>query len=389
LLLAFLALGGGLYSQRSTLSPRIADTGRRVLGDEKWARVESWYFQFEDRTDKLKYRLFGAEADPFVVEDHFDWVARPEGKTYTYYVGTIGASVLSLTPDIFMPPPLQLPKTTPLRDNPDPGEGVWTTAGLPHSTPTDILMAKTFIKPDRSRPYATVGVLLLDSRRIHLHITGGTVDPGGDRGVKGPGVIAADQLPKLLVAWNGGFKGPHGGYGMVADGKEYRPLRNGLATVCTYKDGEIRMGEWGGDFKASDQITACRQNAVLLVKDGIVSKRTSEGNDTWGYVEVNSSEFITWRSAIGVTQDGSLMVATGNSLSAATLAQALWAAGAYMAMQLDINNPYVLLGQFYQQPDGTLKYEKFMDSMPDSPSRFLKTQERDFMYATLDESHWR
>lgn len=384
LLILVLALGGVLYSQRETLSPRVADTGRRVLGDENWAKVESWYFRFEDKSDQVKYRLFGAETNPFASEVHVEWVPRPEAKTYTYYVGTIPASSPPLSPDAFAPLPLHLPQTAPLRDTLEPGEGVWTTAGLPRSSPNDILMAKTFIRPDRSRPYASVGILLIDSRRIKLHITGGTVDPGGDRGVKGPGVIPPDAFSKLVVAWNGGFKGPHGGYGMIADGKEYRPLRNGLATICTYKDGSIRLGEWGADLTAGDSLSACRQNAVLLVKDGQVSKRTAEGNDTWGYVQVNSSEFITWRSAVGVTREGNLLVAAGNSLSAATLAQALWAAGAFAAMQLDINNPYVLLGQFYQQPDGSLRYEKFMDSMPDSPSRFLKTQERDFMYVTLE-----
>jgi hypothetical protein len=30
-----------------------------------------------------------------------------------------------------------------------------------------------------------------------------------------------------------------------------------------------------------------------------------------------------------------------------------------------------------------------MDSMPDGASRFLRTQERDFMYLTLDESGYR
>ena len=380
--------GGALYSQKDAVAPEVADAGRRIVGDENWARVESVYFRAEDRADKLKYRIFGAEADPFALAVHIEWVPRPEAKTHPYYVGIIPPSSPLPTMDAFASPPLRLPKTTPLRDTPEPGEGVWTTAGLPRSSPNDVLMAKTFIRPDRSRPYASVGILLLDSRRMMLNMVGGTVDPGGDRGVKGPGVIPAHDHPRLLVAWNGGFKGPHGGYGMTVEGREFRPMRNGLATICTYKDASIRIGEWGVDLTATDQVSSCRQNAVLLVKDGQVSKRTAEGNDTWGYVQVNSAEFITWRSAVGVTQDGSLLVATGNSLSAATLAQALWAAGAHSAMQLDINNPYVLLGQFYQQPDGALKHEKFMDSMPDSPSRFLKTQERDFMYVTLDESRW-
>ncbi|MGE5597197.1 MAG: phosphodiester glycosidase family protein, partial [Hyphomicrobiales bacterium] len=166
----------------------------------------------------------------------------------------------------------------------------------------------------------------------------------------------------------------------------FRPLRNGLATICTGANGAIKMGTWGSTIAWEDGFTACRQNAVLLIENGEISRRVGEGNDTWGYVKVDSTEFITWRSAVGLTKDGNLVFAAGNSLSAETLAKALWAAGAYTAMQLDINNPYVLGGLFFPQGDGSLEATRFMDSMPDSPSRFLKTQARDFFYVTLDES---
>ncbi len=387
ILIFALAAMGALYSQKETLAPRVADTGRNLIGDENWAKVESYWFRVEDRINKTKYRFIGGETNPFVLGVELEYVPREPARTFYTYVGP-GLPAFGLTAEELAPTPLHLPTTTPLRETLEAGEGVWTTAGLPRTTPTDVLMAKTFVRPDKSRPYALVGVLLIDSRRIRLHMTGGTVDPGGDRGVKGPGVIPTDAQSQLLVAWNGGFKGPHGGYGMLADGKEYRPMRAGLATICSYNDGSLKVGEWGTDLVASDAIASCRQNAVLLVKDGHISKRTAEGNDTWGYVAVNSAEFITWRSAVGVTKDGNLLIAAGNSLSAATLASALWAAGAQTAMQLDINSPYVLLSEFYPQPDGTLRAKRFMDNMPDSPMRFLKTQERDFMYVTLDESRW-
>jgi hypothetical protein len=247
-------------------------------------------------------------------------------------------------------------------------------------------MAKTFIRPDTSRPYATVGVLLLDKRRIRLHMTGGTDDPGGDRGVKGPGVIPQEQRAHVLAAWNGGFRGPHGGYGMYADGRQYRPLRNGFASIALYQDGTMKIGEWGRDLTWSPDIEAVRQNAVLLVDNCQVSGRTKEGNNTWGYVQVNSAEFITWRSAVGLTANGDLLVAAGNSLSADSLARALWAAGACYAMQLDINTPYVLTSLFFPQADGTVKPAKFMESMADGPGRFFTVQKNDFMYVTLDET---
>lgn len=389
LLALFLAMGAA-YTQKDRLSAQFADFSRSVIGDENTARLESWFFAIEDRIDKAKYRAFGGETDPFAAEVHVEKAAQAPQRVVVYYAGTSSKTPeAQLIADSIGPAPMVLPKTSALRDNPEPGEGAWSTAGLPRSTPSDMLMAKTFVRPDKSRPYAMVGVLLMDWRRIRLHMTAGTVDPGGYRGVKGPGVIPADAYPKLLTAWNGGFKGPHGGFGMYADGHEYVPLRNGLATLCVAKDGTLKMGEWGSDIAWDDKYEACRQNAVLLVQNGEVSKRTTEGNDTWGYVQVNSSEFITWRSAVGLTKDGNLLYAAGNSLSAETLAKALWAAGAYTAMQLDINSPYVLLGLFFDQPDDSLKSDRFMDNMPDTPRRFLGTQERDFMWVTLDESRYR
>lgn len=392
LLAALLVAGGVAYTQRHAFSAQGADLSRRLIGDENTARLESWYFRADDRLTKLKFRLLGGNTNPFDTgRPRVDYVPRPGPRAIPYYLSSGGAPPSSalLTPDTLGPVPMELPKTRLLRDNPAPGEGQWSTSGLPLSSPNDVLMAKTFIHPDRSRPYSSVGVLLMDSRRVRLHMTGGTVDPGGDRGVKGPGAIPAEEYSKLLVALNGGFKGPHGGFGMYADGKEYRPLRNGLASIAVMKDGTIKMGEWGKDLEWSDEMAAVRQNAVLLVQDGEVSPRTAEGNDTWGYVQVDSSEFITWRSAIGLTKDGNLIFAAGNSLSAETLAKGLWAAGAHWAMQLDINSPYVLISTFFPQADSTLKAERFMDNMPDSPGRFLKTQERDFFWITLDETRYR
>ncbi|MFN0147535.1 MAG: hypothetical protein ACKVT1_13560 [Dehalococcoidia bacterium] len=386
----FLVVLAGAYSQKDHYSHRMADWSRDVIGDKNTSRVEAFYFTVQDKVDQLKYRVFGGDTNPFdsgrVYVQAIE--VQPPRRVLIDLSKPIDLNNLHV-PELFKPRQMEPPATKPLRDNLEQGEGVWTTAGLPRSAPGDMLMAKTFVRPDKTRPYATVGVLLLDARRIRLQVVGGTVDPGGDRGVKGPGIVAPDDLKRLLVAFTGGFKGPHGGFGMVAEGKEYRPLRNGLASIAIFNDGTIKMGEWGKSLAWDENMAAVRQNAILLVDNCEVSKRTAEGNDTWGYVVANSQEFITWRSAVGLTKDGNLVVAAGNHLSAATLASALWAAGACTAMQLDINSPYVLTSLYFPQGDGTMKAEKFMDSMPANPNRYATAQERDFFYVTLDESRFR
>ncbi|MGE0601382.1 MAG: phosphodiester glycosidase family protein [Dehalococcoidia bacterium] len=391
ILVAFCVLGlsaGAAYSQKDRIAPTVADFSRRVIGDENTARVEGFMFNLEDKVAKAKYKLLGGEDDPFARKElQVQFLPQHPGRELIYYAGYGGADggePVFQAEDLYVPS-LDFPATTILQSEAAPGEGKWATAGLPRNTPGESIMAKTFIRPDKSRPYAQVGVLLVDSKQTHLSMVGGTAEPGGDRGVKGPGVIPKEDYENLLIAFNGGFKGPHGGFGMVANGKTYMPMRDGLATICTSSDGTILLGQYGRDFSWQDDFEACRQNAVLLVDGGEVSRRTTEGNDTWGYVNVNSSEFITWRSAVGITREGDLLIAAGNSLSADTLAKALWASGAYMAMQLDINGPYISTGLFYQQPDGTLKAEKFMDGMAPSASNFLGTRERDFFYVTVDE----
>jgi Phosphodiester glycosidase len=391
LLVGLLLFSIFVYVERDRYAHRFADVSRSLIGDENTARIESWYFSIQDRIDKTKYQVFGGSTIPFE-EDTNDGIIGVQSSTGDDQ--SSGSPNSGQTPPVTLderaaPAPLLLPQTTLLQPKPEKGEGVWTTTGLPHSSPDDVLMAKTFIRPDTSRPYAVVGILLMDKRRVRLHITGGTQSPGGDLGVHGPGVIPDADRATLLAAWNGGFRGPHGGFGMYADGVQYRPLRDGFASVVLMTDGSIAMGEWGRDLTWNDGMAAVRQNAIMLVENCKVSERTNEGNDTWGYVDVNTSEFITWRSAIGLTQNGNLMVAAGNSLSADSLARAMQAAGACSAMQLDINSPYVLTSLYFPQADGSIESERFMDSMGDNPARFLGTQDNDFMYVTLDESGFR
>ena len=395
LVAVFIAGSAWMFWHRHDYSDDLANFSRSIIGDEHTARVESWYFALQDRIDRTRYSIFGGDTTPFEAEPDESQFLTPPTATAQATAMPASSATSSLTPGVEASPSptpsptprsLVLPQTRQVSAALEAGEGVWTTEGLPRTSPSDVLMAKTFVRPDPERPYATVGVLLIDHTRVRLHITGGTDDPGGDLGVSGPGSIPAEHLPDLLAAWNGGFRGPHGGFGMYADERQYRPLRDGYASIVVYRDGSVRIGQWGRDLTMRDDIVAVRQNAALLVEDCEVSPRTHEGNDTWGYVQVDSSEFITWRSAVGLTANGDLLVAAGNSLSANSLARGLWAAGACWAMQLDINVPYVLTSVFFHAPDGSIEARRFMPAMADNPARFLGTQPNDFMYVTATET---
>ena len=58
-----------------------------------------------------------------------------------------------------------------------------------------------------------------------------------------------------------------------------------------------------------------------------------------------SGTVAVWRSALGLSQDGRILYyAAGDNLVVSALARGLQAAGAYHAMQLDVNNYWVYFG---------------------------------------------
>lgn len=380
---------GGLYH---FYPDRTADFLREQFGYDTIFQLEELVFGLQDRFNQAKYSVLGQRAEASAD------AGEPVAATSYALAGGVPEPQPELTHGeqaVEQPPakpaPMPLPDIqtlgVPLRD----GEGAWRIDDLPRTTADEMLMAKATVRPDRARPYSVVQALLFDQRRINLHIVGGTKHPGGDRGVAGPGIIPEEHLPHLLAAWNGGFQGIHGlnsMYGADARGvlRHYRPLVNGFGSVVTYRDGSIRLGAWGRDLELNDDVVAVRQNNILLVDNCEVNPRTREGNQTWGYVRAgDTATFITWRSAIGVTANGDFMAASGNDLSADTLARALWSLGACYAMQLDINRPYVLTTLHYDQPDGSFVTKKPMDQMPTDIGRFTsrRPQERDFFYLTV------
>ena len=85
-LLMFMALGSA-YTQKDTLSPKVADYSRNVIGDENTAKVESYFFRISDKVDKLKYKILGGETNPFTSGVTVEFVSPPKGKVFVYYTG--------------------------------------------------------------------------------------------------------------------------------------------------------------------------------------------------------------------------------------------------------------------------------------------------------------
>lgn len=347
----------------------LADILRATLGPTITAQIESWYLGTADLAHQAQYKLQGQQA------------AAP------WQVSNMTPAPISSTPSGHTMPtfaPMSLTPLSPLISPALPGEGTWITQNF--STPTATIpslpiIAKTFYRPDPVRPYAVITMLQFDTRFVQLHMLAGTDEPGGPLGVHGSGVIPQADQQALLAAFNGGFKYADGQYGMTVNGVTYVPPKQNVATIALTREGKIILGSWGTDSRlvaSNPDLVAWRQNAALLIDQGVINPLTSDGA-AWGGTILNST--YTWRSGLGITASGDLVYAAGNSLSARTLGRALQAAGVVMAMQTDIN-PFWVRAFLYTRANGNLSATKLNLYMQGTGYEYLNGMQRDFFYMT-------
>jgi hypothetical protein len=340
----------------------LADDLRAIIGPSATAEIESWFLGVQDTFHQVQYHLFGSSNS-------------------TPWTATSG------TPAPTQPHEMTLMPIAPLIQPALPGEGVWSTQGLPPpGAGQPPLVARAFIRPDPSRPYALVTLLQFDLRSLSLHLVAGTTEPGGSLGHDGSGVIpTADQQGNtLFAAFNGGFKYADGHYGLMSGGVVYVPPQPDVATLAIPANGQVFIDSWGRNPQLSltnRNLLAWRQNAALLIDNGQLNPLTNDGA-AWGGVWLNKA--ATWRSGLGITRQGTLLYAAGASLTAATLGTALQAAGAVMAMQTDINPLWVRAFLYDRGNDGSLQITKLNPGMQGTGQEYLQATARDFFYLTRD-----
>lgn len=402
---AFL-VAGGLFHYADTHPEQVSDFLTDQFGRERALWAEEKYFTVTDKYTKFRYQLgFGPEEQPFEIPKHFitneDIAVQsiqitPPSDPLKMGDLTVPVPEIAKKPKPFIPPDTHL-----LLSDPHPGEGSWSAEGLP-TTEETLTMAKTYIRPDAIRPYASVGVIAFDNRRVNLNMVGGAKERGigGDQG---PGQVPQQDRSNLLVVLPSGFKIDHARkdyylnapfvWGAYLDGVEYATLQPGMGSVVVYKDGSMKIGVWGeGDMaQRTDDMVAVRQNGKLMIQDGELTPAIKNQGDLflWGKLTKDDKpgEIITARSAIGVSKEGYLMIAASTEMSALNFALGFQAAGAQNAIQLDINYPWVQIGVVSgHTASGEPILSKFMDRMHQNGSKFLeKPQERDFMYITRDD----
>jgi hypothetical protein len=250
------------------------------------------------------------------------------------------------------------------------------------------VMAQALQTLDPTRPYAGIALVRIDLTKLQLHMVPGFLEPSHSADVQHAlpnlGVMPASDQSRLIAAFNGGFKAINGQYGMMVNGVTLLPPLPNIATLAIYKDGHVQIGAWGKDILPSADIVAYRQNCPLILQNGQLNPEVSVDDRTvWGQTIGNKE--VTWRTAVGITQDGRYLIyAVGNGSTVETLAQALQNAGAYNAMQLDINRHYAHFVT-YQPTSGTnpsLSAVQLLDQMEKDPTIYLVPHSRDYFYLT-------
>jgi hypothetical protein len=402
LAVTFISCAGFYAYANSDLMVRAVEWVRDIVGPRPVAIVEEMAFKIEDWYHHINYQVTGNASTWQFVTPVASPPARPTqpkpNQTWLNPVASLQVSRHLPAPTPAADASAPSPITPIFTQDVLPDEGQWhplSSVGQPTNQPP--ILWSTFVRPDPSRPYARVGLVAMDLSRSRLHLMIGTKEPESTKAntAPRPGMIPPEVQAggTLLAAWNGGFRAMHGHYGMMSDGVTWLPAQAGMATLAIKRDGQVIIGAWGRGVTPAMDPLAWRQNNPPLIENGRINPDVHAVNNLkeWGVTIGNKA--VTWRSGLGLTQDGRwLIYAAGNSLSTETLTVALQAAGAYNAMQTDINNPFDRFDTYAavaqedqvngQQVALPLTAQKLIDQMKGGPDQFLVPYERDFFYLT-------
>jgi hypothetical protein len=202
--------------------------------------------------------------------------------------------------------------------------------------------------------------------------------------------LASEGLVGVVGAFNGGFKADSLAGGIISNGLTLSAMKPGYATAVIDTDGHLHIGVWGQDLPSpSIKAVTFRQNLWLLVDNGVVTQTALKANPySWGtplHGVVREP-----RTAIGVDADGNILyVASEENVLPSELAQAMVAAGAVRAMQLDMNPYWPILGMTIG-PLWNLKqgFSYVLPGQQHSASVYLNGWTRDFFTVAAEPDAW-
>ena len=350
---------------------QVADMIRSVAGPQPVAEIESVSFQVQDTVNQFLSAYNGGKKEISLSQNNITQSnTRKSAQVATVANSTAHGLLVQPSNDVVS----ALPQIGWQAYGP-------TVGGSP-------VMAQTLLSLDPQRPYAGIALVRIDLSKLKLHMEPGFLEPSHTKDVitaiPNLGLTPASDQSNLIAGFNGGFKAINGHYGMMVNGVTLLPAIPGMATVALYQDGHVQIGMWGQDILPSADMIAFRQNCPPIIQNGQINPQVSVDNRAvWGNTIGNQE--ITWRTGLGLSQDGRYLIyAVGNGTTVQTLAQALQDAGAYNAMQLDINRHYAhfVTYQSSGKPNPPLRAVQLLDQMESDPTLYLVAHSRDYFYLT-------
>lgn len=297
----------------------------------------------------------------------------------------------SASPAPQLPPSPQLPPFPPPSFQPPiertakPGDGVWTTLveGAPGAPP---LLVKSTAHPDTIKPHVYVALVAIDLSRVAIRLVAGTREPITKAVPEDhrTGLVAAGDLPGLVAVMNGGFMTRHGGWGMAIGQDVFLPPREDGCTVALFKDGSVETRTHPAIAPRIAEVMAYRQTPPCLVEQGQIHEALlgDEKPRRWGMSETGGVDIR--RSALGVAAGGrTLIYGLGEWVTPRQMAEAMRAAGAVDAAQLDVNWSYTRFLLYGKAASGGAPEvtATLVPKTKHAPKQYVeKPSERDFFY---------
>jgi hypothetical protein len=257
---------------------------------------------------------------------------------------------------------------------------------VPASAGEPAPLYRTTVHPDHVKPQVYVAVVAVDLQRVGLRFVAGTLEPKSATvpADHRPGVVPPADLPLLIAVLNGGFMTRHGTWGAMAGGEVLLPAHDDGCTVGLYRDGSVRVRTFAELAGSVAEMSAYRQTPPCLVEQGAVSDALlgQEKPRRWGLSETGGVDIR--RSALGVAAGGrTLLYGSGEWITPRALAEAMRAAGAVDAAELDVNWSFTRFLLYGPAPTGAAP-EVTATLVPKTKHAaglyVVKPSERDFFY---------
>ncbi len=305
--------------------------------------------------------------------EHFwySWHAPKKGGPQLRSLPTVGFGPASTpSPRATQPAAPWPPPIKPVFTHALPGEGIWKRTGPLVDGAPPVLV--TTFRTELDYPQIVAYVAWFDHTKTALAWYPGRYEPP-NAPVRGPMMVPYDQRSRLLATFNGAFTYSAGLNGSSDNGLTYEPLRDGLATLLGYRNGQVDIRTWTGGTNPGSGVAFARQSLRPIIDHGRLNPAL-DTSDKWGYTL--GGRVRVWRTGVGIDRHGNLIYAAANFQTVITLARILQRAGAVEAMQFDINPEWPSLITYSHHAG--LGPVKVLPNYQQSASRYLVPDDRDF-----------